>query len=364
MRAFGCDVCGNLLVPENSVCVSCGTAQGFSPAAMRLVPVDGRQQCANLGPAGCNWLVDDADGPLCRSCRLTRTRPAEDDPEGLAAWATTETAKRRLVYQLLDLGLQVRPWSAGPGPDGVPGLAFDLLSSTRTAVTTGHADGVVTIDLAEGQDAHREAMRVQMGEPYRTLLGHLRHETGHYYWQVLAHGPALDRLRETFGDERADYGQALQRHYAEGPPAGWAQEHVSAYATAHPWEDWAETFAHYLHLRDTLQTAAAYGMVVTGPDLPGRDLPDRDPAALVALPLDDAGRDRPFDELVATWLPLSYALNAVNRSMGKGDLYPFVLTPAVIGKLALVHDLVQDRAQDRTQVGAQERPQSGAPVRG
>ncbi len=345
MRAFGCDVCGNLLVAENSVCVSCGTAQGFSPAAMRLVPVGtAGAQCANLGPVGCNWLVDDpADGGaggLCLSCRLTRTRPADDDPAGMAAWASTETAKRRLVYQLLDLGLPLRPWSAGPGPDGVPGLAFDLLSSSLTAVTTGHADGVVTIDLAEGRDAHREAVRAQLGEPYRTMLGHLRHETGHYYWQVLATGPALDRVREVFGDDRADYAAALDRHYAQGAPPGWADAHVSAYAAAHPWEDWAETFAHYLHLRDTLQTAAAYGMVVAGPELPGRERLGRDPADLVALPLDDAGGDRPFDQLVATWLPLSYALNAVNRSMGKGDLYPFLLTPAVIAKLALVHDLV------------------------
>jgi hypothetical protein len=349
VRAFGCDVCGNLLVVENSVCVACGTAQGFSPAAMRLVPVGGAgPQCANLGPVGCNWLVDDPDaaaGGLCRSCRLTRTRPADDDPAGMAAWVTTEAAKRRLVYQLLDLGLPLRPWTDGPGPDGVPGLAFDLLAGSALnggpPVVTGHADGVVTIDLAEGHDAHREAMRVQLGEPYRTVLGHLRHETGHYYWQVLVGDREIDRVRQVFGDERADYGQALQRHYAQGPPVGWADEHVSGYATAHPWEDWAETFAHYLHLRDTLQTAAAYGMVVAGPDLPTRHLPGRDRGDLVALPLDDDARDRSIGELVQTWLPLTYALNAVNRSMGRGDLYPFVLTPAVVGKLGLVHDLVR-----------------------
>jgi hypothetical protein len=147
--------------------------------------------------------------------------------------------------------------------------------------------------------------------------------------------PTLDRFREVFGDERAEYGQALGRHYAQGPPAGWAGNHVSAYATAHPWEDWAETFAHYLHIRDTLQTAAAYGMVVAGPDLPGRD-----PGELVALPLDQVDRRQPVTALVQTWLPLTYALNAVNRSMGKGDLYPFVLTPTVIAKLGVVHDLV------------------------
>jgi hypothetical protein len=349
VRSFTCAVCGNLLVAENSVCVSCGTAQGFSPAVMRFVPVDtvsgrstsgGSVQCGNLADAGCNWLVDDGrlDG-LCVSCRLTRTRPNASDAGALASWAATESAKRRLVYQLLDLGLPVVPLS-----DDARGLAFDLLSSAQQRVVTGHADGVVTIDLAEGHDAHREAMRVQMGEPYRTVLGHLRHEVGHYYWQVLVGGtgpvPAVNagaqgRFRDAFGDERADYGQALQRHYAHGAPADWVQHYVSGYATAHPWEDWAETFAHYLHIRDTLQTAAAYGMVVTGPEVSGPAAAD-----LVAMPLEDGPQPPEMASLVATWLPLTYALNAVNRSMGKSDLYPFVLTPPVIAKLAFVHDLV------------------------
>ena len=341
MRAFGCAICGNLLVVENSVCVACGTAQGFSPAVMRLVPVDavGRaKQCRNLAALGCNWLVDDGrpDG-LCRSCRLTRVRPSDLEVAALAAWATTEAAKRRLVYQLLDLGLPVAPRGDDPR-----GLAFDLLSSAQAPVVTGHVDGVVTIDLAEGQDAHREAIRVQLAEPYRTVLGHLRHEVGHYYWQVLVAGnglvavdsAALQRFRDVFGDERVDYRQGLARHYAQGAPVDWVQRYVSGYATAHPWEDWAETFAHYLHIRDTLQTAAAYGMVVTGPDLPGL-APD-----LVAVPLQDLPRQQAVTALVQTWLPLTYALNAVNRSMGRADLYPFVLSPAAIDKLGVVHDLV------------------------
>lgn len=355
MRAFSCKICGNVLVAENSVCVACGTPQGFSPRLDAFLPVDtgvgaarlpddgagtSLDQCANLTLVGCNWLVDDGHGSgLCLSCRLTRTRPNDDDPSGLAAWALTETAKRRLVYQVRDLGLPLVPRADDPS-----GLAFDLLSSVRQKVTTGHADGVVTIDLAEGQDAHREAMRVQMGEPYRTMLGHLRHEVGHYYWQVLVAGnglvepppAALDRFRTLFGDDRDDYAQALERHYGQGAPADWVRTCVSAYATAHPWEDWAETFAHYLHIRDTLQTASAYGMVVTGPDL------SASPAAaaeLVAVPLDGDGYAA-IGDVVATWLPLTYALNAVNRSMGKADLYPFVLTPPVIDKLGFVHDVV------------------------
>lgn len=344
---------------ENSVCISCGTPQGFSLAEMRFLPVDpvsGRAasadavQCANLRVNGCNWLLDDGHpSRLCPSCRLTRMRPNDTDRVGLAAWWGAETAKRRLVYQLHDLGLPIVPLS-----QDARGLAFDLLSSAEEPVTTGHAAGVVTIDLAEGHDAHREATRVAMGEPYRTMLGHLRHEVGHYYWQVLVggHGPpagatdptALQRFRDLFGDESEDYAAALERHYSVGAPADWQSRYVSAYATAHVWEDWAETFAHYLHIRDTLQTAAAYGLFVTGPEVTGAQAAD-----LVALPAEDAGAHETIRSLVSTWLALTYALNAVNRSMGKDDLYPFVLTPPVITKLGFVHDLVV-AAADRKSV--------------
>jgi hypothetical protein len=345
VRSFTCDVCGRLLVFENSVCISCGTPVGYDAQRRRLVPVpaDGSLvPCANVTLAACNWLVPTA-GALCPCCRLTRTRPADGDTDGLLAFARTEAGKRRLVYQLTDLDLPV----VAKLDDDARGLAFDLLSSAATPVVTGHADGVVTIDLAEGQDAHREAMRVELAEPYRTLLGHVRHEVGHYYWVVLVQGNGLlpvddatpGRFRELFGDERADYGEALQRHYADGPPAGWNDTYVSAYATAHPWEDWAETFAHYLHIRDTLQTAGAYGMVVTGPDAPvaGAD-------GLVALPNEHDTAPESFQRILDTWLPLTYALNAVNRSMGRDDLYPFFLSPPVIRKLSFVHELIAARA--------------------
>ncbi|MEZ5119062.1 MAG: putative zinc-binding metallopeptidase [Candidatus Nanopelagicales bacterium] len=247
----------------------------------------------------------------------------------MSAFAAAEAAKRRLVYQLMDLRLPISSKQDDPR-----GLAFDLLSSTNEPVTTGHADGVVTIDLAEGHDPHREAMRVQMGEPYRTMLGHLRHEVGHYYFQVLVErssAEALTAFRNLFGDERTDYGQALERHYAQGAPEGWQVTHISAYATAHPWEDWAETFAHYLHILDTLQTAAAWGVAVTGPDA-GADVQ--------AHPGDEERDSAGIRSIVATWLPLTYALNAMNRSMGKDDLYPFILTESVIAKLDFVHRLV------------------------
>jgi hypothetical protein len=200
-------------------------------------------------------------------------------------------------------------------------------------VTTGHASGVITLDLAESDDAHRERMREELGEPYRTLLGHFRHEVGHYYWERLVpEGPVRDHYRTLFGDEREDYGEALERHYARGPEPGWPDRYVSAYATMHPWEDWAETFAHYLHIWDTVQTAASYGVRVAGPPgVPGA------PGRLAS----DPRPDRPdFDDLVADWLPLTYALNALNRSMGQDDLYPFVLAEEPVTKLCFIHDLI------------------------
>ena len=57
------------------------------------------------------------------------------------------------------------------------------------------------------------------------------------------------------------YAAALQAHYAKGGDVGpWAERHVSAYASAHPWEDWAETWAHYLHMMDAVDTALGFGM--------------------------------------------------------------------------------------------------------
>jgi hypothetical protein len=227
------------------------------------------------------------------------------------------------VFELLELGL----------PAG-GGLTFDMLSSAAEPVTTGHADGVITLDLAEADPVAREQRRTQLHEPYRTLLGHMRHEVGHYFQPILAPegSEALERCRALMGDERADYAAAMERHYAEGPPPDWAERFVSAYATMHPWEDWAETFAHYLHIRDVLQTAVAYGVTVSGPALAAADA-----APLYSYP-GAAGGD--IRALLDAWLPLTYALNAISRSIGDDDLYPFVLAPAAIEKLALIDELV------------------------
>jgi hypothetical protein len=322
VRAFTCGNCGQLVFFENSVCLRCGFALGFDPGSRSLVLAGNSTRCANASVAACNWLVSDAH-PLCRSCRLTRIRPNDFDAVGLAAFAQVEAAKRRLVFQLFELGLDV----------GNDEPAFELMSGPTGTIMTGHHDGVITLNLAESDDAHREWVRSELGEPYRTVLGHFRHEIGHYYWERLVGASgSLTAWRELFGDERSDYQAALERHYITGPPASWDGRYVSAYATAHPWEDWAESFAHYLHIRDTLQTAEAFGMIVTGPAAVHLD------PKYVASP---AGSDHlTLAEIVDQWLPLTYALNAINRSMGNGDLYPFLLPQTVIDKLAFVHDRI------------------------
>lgn len=348
MRDLTCPTCRRRVFFENDRCLSCGTDLGFDPATFAMVAVEGDAaapadaidtddsplvRCANAGIDGCNWVVAGSDaGSLCRSCELTRTRPPEGDDEAHDRFVEAEAAKRRLVAQLIDLDLPIVTFD-----QDADGLGFDLLSSRFDQVMIGHEDGLITLDLAEADDAHRERVRSELGEPYRTVLGHFRHEVGHYYWMVLVRdGGHLDAFRACFGDERADYGDALGAHYGGDGPTGWEDDFVSAYATMHPWEDWAETFAHYLHLRDTVQTATEMGVTVADPTEP----PDeREP-----VPAPDA-EEGPFRELVREWIALAGALNALNRSMGAGDLYPFVLAPKVIDKLAFVDGLVRrDRA--------------------
>jgi len=340
VRDFTCPHCGQHLAFENSVCLSCESPVGFSLEAMSFLVIapgggagdDGSvdpqlyQLCANRHLAECNWLVRvEPVRRLCASCVLTRTRPVDGDATALGAFADAERAKRRLIAELYELKLPI----AGRTEDPEHGLAFDLLSSADEPVLTGHDAGLVTVDLAEGDDVHREQLRVEMDEPYRTLLGHFRHEIGHYYFYRLI-GTSPDRVQQfsrLFGDPSADYQAALDRHYEQGPPTGWEQDFVSSYATMHPAEDWAETFAHYLHIRSTLDTAAAYGLAPASATYQTRVL---GPSA--------------FDTMIDIWLPLSWSLNMVNRSMGKRDLYPFVLPVPVLEKMRFVHAAVDETA--------------------
>jgi hypothetical protein len=335
MLAFGCPVCARLVTFESVHCLNCASELGYEPEARTMVALAGQEQtgpwwrCANATLAACNWVVRE-EGELCASCVLTRTRPNDGDVAALGGFASAEAAKRRLLFELIDLELPVSGWHEQPG-----GLGFDLLSSEHEAVTTGHADGLITLDLDETDPAHRERMRVNLDEPYRTVLGHMRHEIGHYYQPILVTPDSADevRCREIFGDEREDYQQAMDRYYANGAPAGWEQRYVSAYATMHPWEDWAESFAHYLHVHDALQTAAAHGVRVEGPQLASTD-----PAPLDSAPAQAPGE---IGAMLQAWIPLTYALNAISRSMGTRDLYPFVLGPEIEAKLAFIDSLVR-----------------------
>ncbi|MBM7416501.1 MULTISPECIES: putative zinc-binding metallopeptidase [Nocardiaceae] len=331
MRVFFCRKCGQQLSFENSICLSCDSRLGFHLPSRSMqvldddlsVVVDGTtwRRCANIKLAQCNWLVDATDGDtLCLSCALTRTRPADSDQEAIAEFASAETAKRRVVLELDELHLPII--GRDENPEG--GLAFDLLSSANRNVITGHANGLITLDLAESDDVHREQLRVSMDEPYRTLVGHFRHEIGHFYQMVLiGSGDHRERFEELFGNPDDDYQAALDRHYSEGAPDGWKKNYVSSYATMHPAEDWAETFAHYLHIRDTLDTAAAYAFAPAG--------------STFDAPL--AG-DVGFSRIIDWWLPLTWSLNQLNRSMGHQDLYPFVLPAKVLEKMRFVHSVI------------------------
>ena len=325
MRAFHCPDCEQLVFFENTVCLTSGTPLGFDADLREMIKPDPvrHKRCANAEAAACNWLLS-GDDPhdLCRSCRLTRTRPPAGDVSSQSEFVQAEAAKRRLVFQLLELHLPVASYLESDS-----GVVFDLLSSSHGPVTTGHQDGVITLDVSESDDVHREWVRHRLAEQYRTVLGHFRHEIGHYYWPILVEQTGhLERYRALFGDEREDYQAALDRHYNNGAPDNWADNYVSAYATMHPWEDWAETFAHVLHILDTLQTAVSFDLRVVG-----------EPSA--REPLHES-----FERVLDAWLPLTFALNAVNRSMGKDDLYPFVFPPLVLEKLAFVHALVRDAA--------------------
>jgi hypothetical protein len=349
MKLFECQACGQPLYFENTSCESCGRRLGYLPFEREVSALESRdlnwtalaapdsqfRYCSNAEYNACNWLIPAANhGDYCLACRHNRIVPDPSQGQNLTRWRLLETAKRRLFYTIMALGL---PLSARP--DDPQGLAFDFLadpeegSDNGPSILTGHDNGLITINIAEADDAERERRRQSMGEPYRTLLGHLRHEVGHYYWNVLVRDdPSIERFRLVFGDERQDYGGALQAHYANGPRENWQDEFVSSYAGSHPWEDFAETWAHYLHIVDTLETASTFGLRVRPRVSRGAEI-----TAVIDF---DPHQELDLNRLVEAWLPLTFAVNSLNRSMGQPDLYPFMLPPSVINKLSFIHERI------------------------
>ncbi|MDR0226161.1 MAG: putative zinc-binding peptidase [Burkholderiaceae bacterium] len=361
MRVFNCDACGHPVFFDSVQCVHCGATLAFIPELLRVAalrpaaaptpaPASGTlwslltdraagapryKLCSHRGPVGqCNFALsaDDAHA-LCASCRQTRWLPDLSAPANALHWTRIEAAKRQLFYTLSKLGL---------GPDaGHAEPRFELLADLpgQEPVMTGHANGTITLNVAEADDAERARRRLALHEPYRTLIGHLRHESGHFFWDQLVQSTGrIDEFRSLFGDERQDYGQALQHYYGRDPlDTGWRSQFISAYATAHPWEDWAETWAHYLHMVDLLETAASYGTHLGLPTATGLA-----PVQRVHDPF-EPGAARNFQAMVDQWVPLTLLANSLNRSLGHGDAYPFATSAGALRKLQFVHDAVQDR---------------------
>jgi hypothetical protein len=352
MRSFKCVSCGGALFFENDACLACGQKVGFRADELAMTTIAAAAS-ANLAPCrnwteldACNWFTAAGDSGYCISCSLNEVVPDLQDPQRVALWVETERAKRRLLFTLLELGLPLSVQGKEP-------LRFRLLADRRVdtgeveppkeePIYIGHDSGRLTLNIVEADDAVREAMRKRMNERYRTMLGHLRHEIGHYYWYLLVDGTRLlGQFRELFGDERTDYNAALAKHYESGPPQGWQESFVSAYATVHPWEDFAETWAHYIHIVDTLETASGCGVAIGG--------------AAVVSPLPIAV-ERPFAATLSEWLTLAVCLNQLTRSMGMRDAYPFSLTDRVIEKLEFVHAICLEAPRE----GAPRLGQRGA----
>jgi hypothetical protein len=359
VKVFHCSNCNHLIFFENTACVNCGALLAFLPDRMQMAALVQQQGndwavavrvvtdaassasyrlCHNYTAYNiCNWTIPaHLPDALCQSCRLTRIVPNLSVPGNRSAWAKLEMAKRRLVYSLLSLRLPV----VGKEDDEERGVIYEFLADDAMPhgkkVVTGHDEGLITLNIAEADDAERERRRLALKEPYRSLIGHFRHEVGHYYWdRLIASTDRLPAFRALFGDEELNYGEALEAHYKNGAPANWQESFVSSYATMHPWEDWAETWAHYMHMVDTLSTSAACGLSI-------RPQRTDEPRADVVNNITDV-TTAPFDILIDNWLPVAYTLNNLNRSLGLNDAYPFVLSAPAIDKLRFVHETIRGK---------------------
>ena len=346
MKYFACANCGNQVFFANSVCVNCQTALGYvaSEKEMGSFKVENEQLWVALNPdfeqkkykpcynythyQTCNWMIPaDQDDLYCPSCQLTHIIPDLSIPENVLYWGRLEHAKRRFLYLMQRLNIMPRPKTSATDRYG---LWFEFKTPVAgEPVMTGHANGLITLNVNEADVIYRETTRIKMGENYRTLLGHFRHESGHYYFDVMQHmyPEVIDEFREIFGDERQNYGDALKRHYEQGPPANWQEQFVSSYASTHPWEDWAESWAHYLHMMDTLETAYHAGLVVK------TDKQDLRNMEFIEDPI--GAKD--FEKVLRNWMTITFNLNALNRSMGLEDAYPFTLSDSVLNKFRFIH---------------------------
>lgn len=350
MRIFQCQSCQSPVYFENTTCLSCGHALAYQSTYEKLVSLqrqgndwawilnDGQsyRYCKNYQYQACNWLVaSDHLQEYCEACQLNKTIPNLNSASNLQAWRQLEVAKRRLIYSLKRLRLPIR---SKEYPTSL-GLAFDFLSANdptanNRPVRTGHANGLITINLAEADPVHRERIRKKLSEPHRTLIGHFRHEIGHYYWELLIRNQEDKRSQFStlFGDASQDYSAALATYYQNGAHPNWQQTYISTYATAHPWEDWAETWAHYLHIMDTMETGYSFGLSLDPKILDNSSLSKR-----IHF---DPYEENDFDIIFDTFIPLTFALDSFNRGMGLPDVYPFVVAPLVKEKLGFIHDLI------------------------
>ena len=377
MKTFKCNCTEQLILFfESSHCLACGRTVGIDDEFDQVEPYEIDEQsglfykaeapdvfykkCDNNAQYHvCNGMVNldtfipvaDKAEVLCFSCRFNETVPDLSIVEHIPLWKKMETAKRRALYTLKSLSLPLNTTIQEPES----GLSFDFIADSNVSdhfvspiigqdvVFTGHDCGHITINLAEADDVARSQAKIAMGERYRTLLGHFRHELGHYYFdQLIANSSKKHALcKQYFGDDELDYQQALDTHYKQGAPANWHETFISEYATMHPYEDWAETWAHYMHIIDTLETAKNFS--ITG-STTGNEF-ELDEADELRLPQSAYyfNSQTSIDAILDTWMEFSIILNSLNRSMGLADAYPFVLTQAVRTKLSFIHHAIHNR---------------------
>ena len=343
MKVFNCGFCNHPLFFENYTCENCGHLSGFRDVDRKMLTFDKDKAlfvsdredieykyCKNKEYEVCNWLLEVNDErEYCSACDLNRTIPDLSEGDNFAKWKNLEIAKHRLIYQLQKIGLNLRNKM-----ENEDGMCFDFIAKLDDPeIMTGHANGVITILIREADVVFRVKTKVFLKEPYRTLIGHLRHEVGHYFWDQLiySNAEALEECRALFGDERLNYSEALQTYYEHGAPADWQASYISKYATSHPWEDWAETWAHYLHVMDMVETAHFFGLKVK----PLHVLKE----ATIDVTIDPYVVED-FEVIVQTCVPLSFAVNSMNRAMGVQDVYPFEISRPVIEKMKFIHKLL------------------------